>query len=62
MFKQLLKVLVASMGGVSDENNENRMSKHLTTIYRQVRIAISKMLPDAWQRVWVLVEMEMDTG
>ena len=62
MFKQLVKALVASMGGVSDENNENRMPKRLATLYRPARIATSKMLPDDWQKVWVLVEMETNTG
>ncbi len=62
MFKQLVKAWMASMRGVSDENNKNRMSKHLAIFYRQIRTAISKTLPDDWQRVWVLVEMEVDTG
>jgi hypothetical protein len=62
MFKQLVKAWVTAMRGVSDENNDNRMSKHLATFYRQARTAISKMLPDNWQVVWVLVEMEVDTG
>ena len=62
MFKQLVKAWVASMKEVSDENNENRMSKRLATFYRQIRTAISKTLPDDWQTVWVLVEMETGTG
>ncbi len=62
MFKQLVKAWVASMRGVSNESNENGMSKHLAKLYRQTRTAISKTLPDDWQTAWVLVEMEEGTG
>ena len=62
MFKQLLKAWMALIKEVFNESNENGMPKHLTKLYRQIRIAISKTLPDDWQTAWVLVEMEQGTG